>query len=214
MKDILNLSIDGHVKIWDPTTGEVLVSKHNAINSETMSMLIASALVGADRNYIYEMHFGNGGAVIDSTGNITYKDVLVNLDTNGRLAGLFSPTYFKVVDTRDEQYNTDPSNNNVADSHLEGSTYTDVIVTCTLNQDEPAAGTVFNLTSGQVNQYQSDNAQDFSGEFVFNELGLKAKDPIGTLATGPLLSHIVFHPVQKSANRVIQIVYTLRIRIV
>ena len=147
------------------------------------------------------MHFGNGGAIIDANGNITYKDVVVNLETGGRVADLFSPTYFKVVDGGDS-LNTDPDNNNVTSSHVEGSTYTDVVVTCTLNQDEPST------------QYVVDNATDFTGQYVFNELGLKAKSSTGELGIGPLLSHIVFHPVQKSANRVIQVVYTLRIRIV
>ena len=48
--------------------------------------------------------------------------------------------------------------------------------------------------------------------FIFNELGLKSKGIAGR-NSGYLLSHIVFHPVQKSANRVIQIIYTLRIRV-
>jgi hypothetical protein len=51
-----------------------------------------------------------------------------------------------------------------------------------------------------------------NGDFIFNELGLKNKGSAGK-NTGYLLSHIVFDPVQKSANRVIQIIYTLRIRV-
>ena len=45
--------------------------------------------------------------------------------------------------------------------------------------------------------------------FTFNELGLKTKGTSG-LGKGLLLTHTIFHPVQKSTNRLIQIVYTLR----
>ena len=46
---------------------------------------------------------------------------------------------------------------------------------------------------------------------MFDELGLKGK--AATLGAGLLLTHVIFHPVQKSANRLIQVVYTLRIRV-
>ena len=48
------------------------------------------------------------------------------------------------------------------------------------------------------------------GTFVFDELGLKSWN--GTVGTGKLLTHVVFHPVQKSLNRLIQIDYTVRIQ--
>ena len=46
--------------------------------------------------------------------------------------------------------------------------------------------------------------------FVFDELGLKGKGPDNT--EGKLLTHVIFHPVQKSLNRLIQIDYTVRIQ--
>ena len=59
------------------------------------------------------------------------------------------------------------------------------------------------------------SADDFfvndDGEYVFDELGLQCK--VGPSAGDLLLiTHVIFHPVQKSLNRQIQIDYTLRIQ--
>jgi hypothetical protein len=54
-----------------------------------------------------------------------------------------------------------------------------------------------------------DNSVDMSGNFVFDELGLVSFSPSGT---GKLLTHVIFHPVQKSLNRLLQIDYTIRIQ--
>jgi hypothetical protein len=48
-----------------------------------------------------------------------------------------------------------------------------------------------------------------NGNFVFDELGLKSFSSSGT---GKLLTHVIFHPVQKSLNRLIQIDYTIRVQ--
>jgi hypothetical protein len=198
MIDSTKINIDGHVKIWDPKTREIFVSKHNAINPETMTLIIATMLQGNNDSHIYEMHLGNGGLIIDETGNITYNEVTDNLAT-GTEAGLYNPTYFKVVDTADTTNNYDPTNNNVVVTHTSGLNYTDVVVTCTLDENEPSTD-------------MQNSPVEYNGDYIFNELGLKSKGPSGK-NSGYLLSHIVFDPVQKSANRVIQIVYTLRIRV-
>lgn len=202
MIESTNINIDGHVKIWDPKTQEIFVNKRNAINPETMPLIIATMLQGNNNSYIYEMHLGNAGLIIDETGNITYNDVTDNLAT-GTEAGLYNPTYFKVVDTVDTTNNYDPTNNNVVVTHTSGLNYTDLVVTCTLNENEPNSNSENILIT---------NPAENNGDYIFNELGLKSKGSTGK-NTGYLLSHIVFDPVQKSANRVIQIIYTLRIRV-
>lgn len=198
MIDSTHINIDGHVKIWDPITQEIFVSKHNAINPETMPLIIAIMLQGNNDSHIYEMHLGNGGLVIDETGNITYNEVTDNLAT-GIEAGLYNTTYYKVVDTTDTTNNYDPTNNNVVVTHTSGLNYTDLVVTCTLDENEPSTD-------------MENSSIEYNGDYIFNELGLKSKGPNGK-NTGYLLSQIVFDPVQKSANRVIQIIYTLRIRV-
>lgn len=202
MIESTNINIDGHVKIWDPKTQEIFVNKRNAINPETMPLIIATMLQGNNNSYIYEMHLGNAGLIIDETGNITYNDVTDNLAT-GIEAGLYNPTYFKVVDIVDTTNNYDPTNNNVVVVHTSGLNYTDLVVTCTLNENEPNSNSENILIT---------NPAENNGDYIFNELGLKSRGSAGK-NTGYLLSHIVFDPVQKSANRVIQIIYTLRIRV-
>jgi hypothetical protein len=193
MPQTMNLSIEGHVKIVDLTANRVLFEGHNAINSETMSIVIANMLKGNLSNYISELHIGNGGTVIDEDGNITYKDVVENLEL-GTLAELYNPLYYKIVDELDTAANDDPTRNFLSVVHSEGLSYTDLTITCTLEEDQPSL------------------PGSSAGEVIFNELGLKNRNRTG-LNSGYLLSHVVFEPVTKNAGRVVQIVYTLRIRL-
>jgi hypothetical protein len=59
-----------------------------------------------------------------------------------------------------------------------------------------------------------DNSTQTDSDYIFDELGLLAY--YGTDSTGQtitrLLTHVIFHPVQKSLNRQIQIDYTVRIQ--
>ena len=51
-----------------------------------------------------------------------------------------------------------------------------------------------------------------NSDFVFDEIGLRASSQDSILGNGRLLTHVIFHPVQKSLNRLIQIDYTVRIQ--
>ena len=190
MHSQLNVKITGHVKVTDLNSQEVLVDRYNAINSETMSIILANMLQGNNSKYVYELHFGNGGTVIDGTGSITYKDVEENLKL-GTVAELYNPIYYKVVDATDTVNNDDDTRNYVTVDHTDGLIYSDVVVTCTLEENQP------------------DTAEN-SGIITFDEIGLKNKGDTG-LNSGYLLSHLVFEPVEKTAGRVIQVVYTLRV---
>jgi hypothetical protein len=208
IRDTLDALIEGHIKIWDPESQEVYVNKRNAVNFENISIAIANLLAGnTDAFYVAEMHFGNGGTVIDSTGAVSYRPPNVN----GQNEQLYNDTFFKVVDERDLINNTNPSLNKTGISHVNGLNYTDVVVTCTIDYAEPVASdTTFNL-AGQA-QDALDTATSMDGSFVFDELGLKIRGTAGGLNDGLLITHVIFHPVQKSANRLLQVVYTLRIR--
>ena len=185
--------IDGFLKIFDPRTQEVFVDKHNAIHYENISVGMAQTLADRNTGYIYQMAFGNGGSSVDPTGVITYLPP----NTVGQNADLYNQTYQKVVDDQSAA-NQDPVNNKMTVLHTSGNVYTDILVTCLLDYGEPAQQQAF------------DNSTNFNGEFVFDELGLKAWEGAGNDLM--LLTHVIFHPVQKSLNRQIQIDYTVRIQ--
>jgi len=149
----------------------------------------------SDQGYgaIYCMAFGNGGSAVDPTGVITYLPP----NTTGQNASLYNETYAKVVDQNSAQ-NLDPTNNNMTVLHTAGAVYTDILVTCLLDYGEPAGQQAF------------DNSTNFNGEYVFDELGLQCWN--GSATNLFLITHVIFHPVQKSLNRQIQIDYTLRIQ--
>jgi hypothetical protein len=185
--------IEGFVKISDPVTKEVFVDKKNAIHYENISVAMAQTLADRNLGYIYQMAFGNGGSSVDPTGVITYLPP----NTTGQNADLYNQTYQKVVDDNSAA-DTDPTNNKMTVLHTAGNVYTDILVQCLLDYGEPAEQQAF------------DNSTNFNGEFVFDELGLKAWN--GAADNFRLITHVIFHPVQKSLNRQIQIDYTLRIQ--
>jgi len=192
--------IEGFVKITDPNSGEILVDKKNAIHYENISIAMAQTLsnrtVAQGGGWIYEMAFGNGGSSVDPTGVITYLPPNIT----GQNADLYNETYFKIVDDNSAD-NTDPSNNKMTVLHTAGTYYTDILVTCLLDYGEPPGQQAF------------DNSTNFNGEYVFDELGLKCINGTSTATSDlRLITHVIFHPVQKSLNRQIQIDYTLRIQ--
>jgi hypothetical protein len=184
--------VEGHIKIWYPETGEIAVNKRNAIHYENMSISLAESLANNGQGFINEMVFGNGGTTVDPTGIITY----LTPNSTGTNSSLYNETYSKVVDDRSTS-NVDPTRNKLETRHVTGTTYTDILVTCLLDYGEPS------------NQSAFDNETYTDGLYVFDELGLRSFNLNGT---GRLLTHVIFHPVQKSLNRLIQIDYTVRIQ--
>jgi len=192
MQDTNNFLVQGHIKIFDPETQEVLINKRNAIHYENMSIAMAESLGNEGQGYITAMSFGNGGTSVDPTGIITY----LTPNSTGTNASLYNETYSKIVDDRNVN-NTDPARNKIEIRHLSGTNYTDIVVSCLLDYGEPNGQQAFDTAS---------NADD---AYVFDELGLRSYSSSGT---GRLLTHVIFHPVQKSLNRLIQIDYTVRVQ--
>jgi len=196
--DIGGIYVRGHIKIFDPVSEEVFIDKSNAIHYENISTALAYNLAHKDQNFIYEMHFGNGGTNVDPTGVITYLPP----NTTGQNSNLYNGTYSKIVDDA-SAVNTNPTQNYIQVRHVPGQVYTDILVTCLLDYGEPSGQSAF------------DNSQTMTDTYTFDELGLFARSTDGSsglTTTGPMLTHVVFHPVQKSLNRLIQVNYTVRIQ--
>jgi hypothetical protein len=184
---------EGHIKIHDPNTKEVFVDKRNAIHYENMSVAMVNSLSNQGYGTVYQMIFGTGGTTVDPTGLITY----LTPNTVGVNSSLYNQTYQKVVDQNAIE-NQDPIRNKMEIRHVSGATYSDILISCLLDYGEP------------LDQEAFDNSVDMNGEFVFDELGLKGLGP--NTSDGKLLTHVIFHPVQKSLNRLLQIDYTIRVQ--
>ena len=193
----LNITIEGHLKIleWksredmgDEELARVLVNRRNAIHNENASIILTRALANKENGSVYSMHFGSGGATIDPLGNIIYATP----NTEGTSASLYTETYFEVVDENKGA----PTGNQMATRHINGTLFSDVEIRCVLDKNEPFGQAAFDDVTTNVNENQ----------YIFDEIGLKSED-------GLLLTHVVFSPVEKSANRIIEVVYTLRVRI-
>jgi len=192
------IHVQGHIKIFDPESGEVYIDKRNAIHYENISEAIAYTLANKGQSYIYEMHFGNGGTSVDPTGIINYLPPNVNTGNSN----LYNPTFAKIVDNT-SALNADPTRNKMEIRHVPGRVFTDIVISCLLDYGEPTGQAAF------------DTSTNLEDTYTFDELGLKARSTDGSsglTTTGKLITHVIFHPVQKSLNRLIQIDYTVRIQ--
>ena len=194
--DQAGIHVQGHIKIYDPESKVVYVDKRNAIHYENMSLSLARSIANKGTGFIHAMHFGNGGTSVDATGVITYLPPR----NTGANADLYNDTFTKSSDSSlgkivddTSVLNDDPTRNKIEVRHTPGLLYTDVFVTCLLDYSEP------------LGQLAFDNSSTSDSAYIFDELGLKTED-------GTLLTHVIFHPVQKALNRQIQIDYTVRIQ--
>ena len=194
MFNIAELPMNGHLTVRDKITGEVLVSKSNAIHYGNMSAAIVRALSGDDSGHIRYMAFGNGGASIQTDGTVLYAEPNVS-EVYDEQAALYNETYQKDVQ------------NSGPDSYVEtvNGANADLRVVVTLASGEPNSEQVDEDGNAYGNQLDLDDLTDFNNEYVFNELALKD-------SRGIMLSHVRFHPVLKSANRILEIEYTIRVQ--
>lgn len=122
-------------------------------------------------------------------GAITY----LTPNTVGSSATLYNKTYSEQIDPTSA---TTPTTNGVIASQL-STPKTSSIIECTMELD----------TSEPDGQLSTDTTNtDADSSFSFDELGLFSKD-------GLLLTHVIFEPITKTANRGIIITYTVEIKV-
>lgn len=192
----LKVSIKGHVLIKD-SDGKVILDKKNAIHNKNMAIVIARGLANEPPStpsapgisQIYQLKLGNGGSTIDSLNQITYQAPNIL----GSTADLYNTTYAEVVD---EQQTGTPVQNSVTYQEAPAPDETAiVIVSATISAGEPAGQPLSNAA-----------ATSLDGDFVFDELGLFTSD-------GKMISHLIFSPIIKTAEKELIITYTLTIEV-
>jgi len=209
--------IKGHILIRDAETKEVLADKDNAVHYGNISTEIAQALTGDPNSFITYMAFGNGGVIIDSSGGIVYRSPNTSLNKNPN-AQLYNTTLIYEM-TNAASNVKDPAVRVPQESTLTGN-YEDILAQVVLVAGFPVTQQNMDNAAGSNNQISDD-----STTFVFNEIALFCGPKgLGTLTDTAqiqnflinsdtrLITHVIFHPVQKSLNRVLEITYTLRIQ--
>jgi len=201
MKDLMGLGVTGHLKInsWEvDSEGNKIdftnhVDKKNAIHDGNMVFAIAKAMIGQDSANTFSIGwiaFGDGGSEIAETGTVTYRPTNTQNNRN-ELADLHQRVYQKKIE--DEGFTMEVS------PIIYNRAIADINTNIVLQQGEP------------FGQLPMDNAVEFSDRFVFDELGFFTN--ANNIEDSYMLTHIVFHPIQKSLNRVFEIDYTIRFEI-
>ena len=205
MKDYMNMNEEsaiGIVKITDRTTGEILVHQKNAIHFGNISWAITKALEGSDDGHITHMVFGSGGTSIDSSGNISYRSPNTS-NLQDPSAEPYQATYWEALSASGNSITT-----------IDGtSNFSDLVTTVVIGFGQP------DDSSPEFLQDSEDTASTTNSTYVFDELALYTG--VGSSSLNPfsfspgsdrMLTHVIFHPVQKAANRELEIEYTIRVQ--
>lgn len=199
----------GFATIRDRVTGEVLLDgKKNAVHLGNLSAAIVQALSSQNTGFIRYMAFGNGGSVVSDTGQIIYRNPNVS-NIRSSTSSLHNETFKKEI--------LNIPGNEVSPI-LTNSTYSDIKVLVTLASNEPSGQDAVDRASTLL---QVDNEYTYvgAGEAVFDEIALYCGIPgiqgplVNNTDDALMITHLIFHPIQKSANRVLEIDYTLRIQL-
>lgn len=177
--DNFNVSVKGHVSIFNQTENRYMLDKFNAVHPQNMARIIARALAREPNSYIYRLALGNGGAQY-VTGQVVINPPIDGRDGSGWESRLYNETYSEIVDDTNVNVGSDPGSSDASgvrpgggsdpnddsapDSVVsqEVGTKSNIIVTMYLNQNEP---------SGQIATI-SDSVDTADAYFDFNELGL------------------------------------------
>lgn len=197
LKETGGFSVKGHLKINDITDKDnpiELVNKSNAIHNGNMVFSIAKQLVGQDSNNTHAFGwfcFGDGGSIIQQTGQVTYRPTNTS-DLRSEIADLYNRTFQKRIGDEGLTFKVSPV--------IYAKAIADININVILQTGEP------------FGQLPMDNSIEYSDKYVFDEIGIFSNAE--SVNDANLLTHVVFHPVQKALNRVLEVDYTIRIEIV
>ena len=227
MAENFNISMKGYVTIKDSLTHEVLVDTHNDVLKYNASTALANALIGAPGSTIYYMAFGTGAASVDNSGLITYKpSIALNLNRKDYTANLYDTIYVKKIlnDTSSSVY---LKTSNVTEK------FDEIVINVKLDYDQPSVIYSISTTNSIDNSTSAgSNSVTTINDLIFNEIGLfcgstnifdaadaQTQSDVSLFTdtgmygnkTKLMLTHAIFHPIQKSSNRSLDITYTLKV---
>lgn len=208
----INARVIGHVKIQDRNSGELLLDKENAIHPKNMGIAIARGLANNTNGCVYKVWLGNGGTFQSGTGEITYLPPnIVGTGPAPTGSSLYNSTYSSVIDDQSTLVGIGNSVIHPAEEDLNAAIFSTAVITIVIaaggigldgqalsDSPNPQTDPNFNPTLDPI------PAGVTPKEFVFDELGLFTSDDF-------LLSHLIFSPIEKTANRELLITYTLTI---
>lgn len=195
MTQLFNTEVQGHVEIKDAVTGEILVSQHNDVHPQNMARAIARGLAHEPAAWIYKMKFGNGGTHIDAGGHIVYNPP----NTIGTAATLYNTTYEEVVD---DSVTAEVPNQVTSASSPNPAITSTVTISVTLDSTQPAGQAPGDGTT-----------TDPDAPFMFDELGLFTAPNAENSTEGSMLTHLIYSPIEKTANRQLVVTYTLTVKV-
>jgi hypothetical protein len=189
MNSSLQTHVKGHVLIKDARTGEVLLDKFNAVHNKNMATAIARGLSSNANAGIFRIKLGNGGSSVSGISGIIFQSPNIVSPS----ATLYNTTWTEIVDSSSTLVGT----GNSVTYQSTGSTDNSVVIICTatIAADEPADQLLTDSSSTSTNN-----------PYAFDELGLFTQDNL-------LLTHLVFSPILKTANREFVVVYTLTVSV-
>jgi len=217
VNDVIKFQLRGFIKIVDKATGKTLVDKSNAVHFGNISTEIAQALSGDKNSFITYMVFGNGGIVNNDEQRHIYRKPNAG-DFKNTKEQLYNPTFAI------ELTNSASDGVTCQDVDVYGGVagaYEDILVRVSLANNIISLQSPFNKAAGSSDQ----NPDDPSTTYVFNELALyTGPKSFGNRQTAEqieeflnhvdttLITHVIFHPIQKSKNTALDIDYMLRIQ--
>lgn len=184
----------GHVLLRYKDNNEVVFDGYNAVHPLNMARAIAKGLANESGYQVYKVKLGNGGTFVNSIDEIEFYDPNIT----GTSADLYNTTYEEIVDDADVSVG---SGNSVLTQEVDLEdlpTSWQVVITCNISASEPVGQDIDDIGNPTL---------DPESQFSFDELGLFTSD-------NKLLTHIIFAPILKTANRELELTYTLTITVV